>query len=62
MPMPQQLDNPSPHATGCPATVELTQLGIAMYCPLCNRRIGFLPKAQAKEQIARSIESDFEGY
>lgn len=50
--------NPTPHKPGCPANQPSIEIGLAYYCPLCERRLGFLSKADAEKKITQALEVD----
>lgn len=51
--------NPSPHKPGCPANQTSIQIGLAYFCPICERRLGFLDKADSEKKITEALEADF---
>ena len=51
--------NPSPHAPNCTAKPwEHVEIGQAFFCPVCERRLGFLPDEAAKAKIVKALEND----
>ena len=51
--------NPSPHAPGCKADQDSIQIGLAYFCPLCERRLGFLDKDDSEKKITEALEADY---
>ncbi len=56
-----KMDNPSPHKMDCPANQQPIQLGLAYFCPICERRLGFLPKEQGEQKIIDALKNDIGG-
>jgi hypothetical protein len=46
--------NPSPHKPDCKKNEELVVVGGALYCPLCESRVGYVPDAVPEKIIGEA--------
>jgi hypothetical protein len=57
-----EMTNTSPHAADCPNPKAMpVRMGLAYFCPECNRRLGFVPDREAKTLIVDALKDDCNG-